>query len=402
MSPRRRARFPWSCRLALPAGLGLAAALLGGCGEAYRTGFESDPFAAGWAWGKPAWAKKAREKGRARVTAPGVDGRGQALTVQSGMWRSPPLTLRPLGLYRLTFRARSDARGYWGVLSYDAAGEEIPASVYSAYAPADSFRLQVGDVLVPAGAVRSRILFWPREAPVAVDEVRLAAVSPAAVRRRADELYAQLPPLQTEPDPDRWQHLPRTRARLAGGEELRLVLLGDSVANDAAQSHVHLLLERAWPGSRVVLHNEVGSGARAGAYLEEGALAARVLPHRPHLVLLGGMSGRAEDIPALVELAGRLREAGAEFAVFTGTLLTPRYWGDFERQHARRAAYRRALRKAAGPGGFAVLDIGRDWEAYLRRSELPVEFFRRDSHHANEFGKQIYGRLLAAWLTDES
>jgi len=365
----------------------------------YETGFETDPFAAGWAWGKPSWAKKARAEGKAYWNDRAAEGE-HALTVSSGMWRGPKLAAEPGTFCKLSFLSRTARRGYWAVLCYDEAGKELPPSPYSGLMASEDWQRTTAAILIPPRTAYAKLLIWPVHGDIHVDSLSFRAISRDEATAIAERTYAELPPLELSVGTEHWQHLPQTRRRLAAGKPVRIVLLGDSVANDVAHSNFQLLVERAWPGSKVVLVNQVGSGANAARFLEGDVLQKQCLAFKPDLVLFGGMSNRPKDVPDIAKLAAEVQAAGAEFAAFTDTMLTPRYWNKerFERNRAAQRKYRQALAEAGREAAFAVLDIGTPWEDYILRIDRDIEAFRRDGHHANEAGKQIYGRLLAAFL----
>jgi hypothetical protein len=125
---------------------------------------------------------------------------------------------------------------------------------------------------------------------VAVDDVELAPADADAVAAWADAVYATLPPLDYAPPPDRHRYLPRTMAALAAGETVRVVVLGDSIANDLSHSLFEVLVARAWPGARLEVVTSVRSGTGCEWYREEDRLRDYVLRHGPDLVLVAGIS----------------------------------------------------------------------------------------------------------------
>jgi hypothetical protein len=44
------------------------------------------------------------------------------------------------------------------------------------------------------------------------------------------------------------------------------------------------------------------------------------------------------------------------------------------------------------------VDLNAYWGQYIRRSEKPVEWFKRDEVHANIKGEQVIGHLLAGYF----
>ena len=359
--------------------------------QGYATGFETDPLAAGWAWGKAAWEREARHPGEARWIEEEA-----MFEVQKGMWRSPAVTVEPLSYYAVTVVARGDAAGYWALLSYDADGNEIPASPYSNIDAADDWAEWRSAVLIPEEAIEARLLLWPARGPLQIASTAFEPVTPAEALAIGDALYAELPPVRASPDPARWTGLDRTRAALENGRPLRIVALGDSVANDLANANPQLLLERLWPGATVTLFNKVGSGTNAGDYMEGDRLQRDCLAFEPDLVIFGGMSTRSLD--DIRKLAAGVTAGGADCLILTSTLMIPEYWDRFEAQQPGRQTWLDDLRAAAQADGFAVFDSGGEWDRYVIDSGLGIEFFRRDGHHANELGKQIFARLLAAHL----
>lgn len=359
---------------------------------AFSEDFERDPFRAGWTC-----EKRGARAGEAKWL-PGDDG-DRCIEVAHGQWRGPGIRLEPGGLYRFACRSRAAHKGYWGVLTYDASDAEIPASPYSGIPESPDWTTTEAVVLVPQEARDARVLLWPRGEPMQVDDIVIERVTHDHAREIIDRTYDGLPPVSFRPPEDRWEHLPRCRAILEAGGDLTVLVVGDSVVNDLAHSQFHLLVERAWPGSAVTLYNEVGSGARPGAYLEGDHLGGMLRDRRPDLVVFGGMSTREQDLPDLRRLAALVDETDhADFLAVTGTILVPRYWEDIERSAAARQGYRQGLIDTGRTDGFAVFDIGSAWETYARDCGEDIEHFRRDGHHANERGKQVYGRLLAAFL----
>ncbi len=358
--------------------------------------FAGDPLRHGWYWQGAKWERRGGKVGKAAWVGK------QAIRVDYGLWRGPKFIAAPEQLYQLSYRSKAAHKGYWAVLSYDENGKEIPASPYSSVPRTTTWQSFETTVLIPDNAVFSRLLLWPQKTPVYVDDILLRRTNRADALTLADRCCASLPPLTYVPPPNRWRNLPRTRRLLGQGGELTLMVIGDSVANDLAHSNFHLLMERLFPGTRIRFLNKVGSGARPKDYLKGSLLQDLLDRYEPDLVLFGGMSTRAKDIPDLRRVAKRIRAGGkTEFLAFTDTMLVRRYWENFETARVPRLAYRRALAKAGAEDGFAVFDIGTAWEEYLQNCGKEIEFFRRDNHHANEYGKQIYGRLISAFLAAE-
>lgn len=364
---------------------------------AYATEFETDPFEEGWFWDKATWENKRGEPGNAEWVER-RDG-GPCLEVQDGMWRSPRISLAPLTFVHVHIESKAASEGYWGLLSYDTEDVEIPASPYSQIPGSQSWITNDAAVLIPEDSTYSRVLLWPRKDPIRADGVVVTPVSRAKALEIGERTYSQIPPVDPSYEDSPRTGLSHTLEALRGGGELTILLLGDSVSNDMANGNFQLLLERHFQGSRVTLLNKVGSGAGAKAFLENDRIGDMIAEHEPDLVMFGGISNTVKDIPAIRRLAARVKEHGeTEFLVFSGTMLMPRYWENYQRSLASRTPYRDAIRQAAEETGFGFCDLGGAWETYAQSCGKPVGFFRRDHHHANERGKQAYAHLLAAYL----
>lgn len=364
---------------------------------AYYTDFEQDPFEEGWEWGKATWEKKAGKPGTAKWVERA--GGGKCLEVHDGMWRSPNIQVQPLAFYRVRIVSKTAGAGYWGLLSYDKTDTEIPASPYSKIPASKKWVKNDAVVLVPEDAVCSRVLIWPREKPIRADNIVVDRVTRDEALKIADKIYSEVPEVEAEYAESTQAGLQHVRETLEQGGNLRVLLLGDSVTNDMGNSNFQLLLEREYPDARVTLLNKVGSGASADRFLKGGKIGKMLQKHDPDLVMFGGISNGKKDIPDIRKLANRVKEHDdADFLAFTGTMLMPRYWKNFDRGQSHRQPYREALKKAGRKSGFAVCDLGGAWEAYATGCDRPIAYFRRDGHHANERGKQVYGHLMAEYF----
>ena len=363
----------------------------------YQTNFEQNPFEAGWYWDKATWEKKAGKPG----TALWVDRKddGKCIEVRDGMWRSPKISVEPLSFYRVKLEAKTGANCYWGLLSYDDKDVEIPASPYCQVPASDDWQTNGSAVLIPEDAIYSRVLLWPMKSPLLADNVVVEKLTRKEALGVMDSIYQEIPKVDPAFADKTQTGLSNTAKALKQDGELTIMLIGDSVANDMGNSNFHLLLEQKYPKARVTLLNKVGSGASAKSFLENDKIDAMLEEHDPDLVMFGGMSNRENDVPDIKKLARRVQaRGGTDFLAFTGTMLMPRYWTNIEGSQTHRKPYREALKGAGGEIGFAVCDLGGAWEEYVKDAGKPVEFFRRDGHHANEYGKQAYGRLMAAYL----
>ncbi|HEY5552507.1 MAG TPA: GDSL-type esterase/lipase family protein, partial [Opitutaceae bacterium] len=201
--------------------------------------------------------------------------------------------------------------------------------------------------------------------------------------------------------------LPRTVAALRHGGTLRIVFLGDSIMQDAANSPIELWLEQVCPGLRVEVITAIGGGAGMQRWNHpedfpghDLNLQAAVIDQRPDLVLIGGISngGAYGD---LREIIARIRDGaraiGApepDVALMTGP------FGEWRGADDKRENDAKALRAIAAGTGAAFLDLRSAWlEAIAASGRDPATFYR-DAIHGSAAGKHLQGRIIAGWLAD--
>jgi hypothetical protein len=363
-----------------------------------ETDFERSPVEKGWILRAPpngsplgAWAEGAAASGE------------HFISVRQGHWESPTVPSRPSGYYRLSFQARTPADGYWFAVFEDAEGNELQADCCDSVFAAPGWQPQEFFFRAHALAARVKLRFQPLAALLAVDDVRLQAAEPGAAAAWADALAAANPPVRYAPPATRWEHLPRTLKKLRTGAELRVVLLGDSIANDTANSLFELLLQRARPQARLQVISSVRGGTGCVYYQQENRVAEYVLRHRPDLLVIAGIShgydteairgvirqvGAAQDPEILVFTDAVAPEERMKAAFLKGTTLPP------AEAEARIARFAERVERMAREEGVAWLNLRAAWNACLRESPRPEGWFLRDEVHANCRGKQVLARIL--------
>ncbi len=377
-----------------------------------REGFEADPNTAGWIGEK--------EYAGARTPFTGQWVRGAAaegnacISVAKGMWTGPALAVTPQQFYRLTFASRGHS-GYWVMRFFDANGAELNADNYSTiYESSDWVR---NDVCVMArdGAAKAMIGFRANGGEVFVDDVKLAAIGRADALAWADALYQALPPVSLSPQADRFKDLPRTMAKLRAAQELRIVTLGDSIANDMSNSHFQLLIERMYPGAKITLIHAIRGNTGCWYYEKDNMVQPYVLDHQPDLVIIGGIShgGNSSCVRNVIKQV-RAKQPDVEFLFMTGAMIEPGMnygWIQKGLSHPSADVYKRArdgetkfyndLVAVRDADRFATLDLRDAWEKYIQTCGRPRDYFQRDFIHSNDRGKQIMGRLLAEFFRPE-
>jgi lysophospholipase L1-like esterase len=216
-----------------------------------------------------------------------------------------------------------------------------------------------------------------------------------------EKIQAEMPRGEfTPPKPD-WSHLARTRRILTQGGDLRLLAMGDSILNDTMRSGWVARLRQAYPKANIRATVYVRGGGGCQHYKEQGRLAKYVIPRKPDLVLIGGISQK--DIQSIRDVIRALRAALPEVEILlaTGAFGTADSRVPEELANAPCSGtgpYGVALRKLAAEENCACLDMTSPWAQYIRSSKIHPHLFYRDVVHANEFGEQILSKILAAFF----
>ncbi|MCL5278371.1 MAG: alpha-L-fucosidase, partial [Planctomycetes bacterium] len=215
--------------------------------------------------------------------------------------------------------------------------------------------------------------------------------------------YAEIPPVPYSPPVERWDKLPATRKLLMEGGTLHVVMLGDSIVNDASRSCWNLIVERRQPKCRIEKTTCVRGSTGCWWYQEPGRVQKYVLDHKPDLVIIGGISHR-NDVESIRSVIRQIQEAAKpDILLMTGAFgatdpAKNEQWQKIS-DPSRYSDYRKGLEKVAGEVGAAFLDMEAAWATYIRNSGRDLATFKRDAIHADAQGEQILGHILANYLS---
>jgi hypothetical protein len=214
--------------------------------------------------------------------------------------------------------------------------------------------------------------------------------------QRIDTIYAGMPAVKYVPESDRWKQIPRTISRLANGEGLRIVMLGDSIVNDTSSSDYELLLMRRYPKCQITKIKSVRGSTGCWWYKDENRVKEYVLDHKPDLLMIGGISQR-DDVDSIREVIRQVRAAQPVEVLlmsgafgFTDPRTDPAWTFAVDPTGTN---YRSRLKRMAGEEKCEFLDMTGPWGQYIRENDA-LGAFKRDRVHANDRGKQILGRIL--------
>ena len=227
--------------------------------------------------------------------------------------------------------------------------------------------------------------------------------SPCRSLAQITAIQSEMPPGEFTAPPHDWKHLTRTRHILTEGGSLHLMAVGDSIVNDTMRSGWIARLQEAYPKAKIKATVYVRGGGGCQHYREEGRVAKYIVPRKPDLVYIGGISQK--DIDSIREVIHQIRSAlpETEFFLTSGTFGTtdPRDADALAKaRHSGTGAYGQALKRLATEEHCAYLDMTAPWAEYIRSSNVHPHLFYRDRVHANEFGEQILTKIMMAFWKD--
>lgn len=230
--------------------------------------------------------------------------------------------------------------------------------------------------------------------------------SPSRSLKQIAKIQAEMPKGQFTAPANDWKHLARTRRRLTEGGDLRILALGDSIVCDTMRSGWVAKLQEAYPKAKIKATVYVRGGGGCKHYRLENRVQNYLLPWKPDLVLIGGIS-QGKDYDAIRDVIRQVRAArpDCEFLLASGVFgsVDPRSDAAMaQAEHSGTSDYGAGLQKLAAELDCQYLDMTRPWMQYIRSSKLHPHLFYRDSVHANEYGEQILSKILMAFFQPAS
>ena len=220
----------------------------------------------------------------------------------------------------------------------------------------------------------------------------------------ADTLFMRLEPLAYTSPKDRWRLIPKTMKRLREGGKVKMVMLGDSIINNIQSSQFNLLVERAYPGSKIEKIVSVRGSTGCWYYQDPEQLKAYVLKHEPDLLVIGGISQRG-DVDAIRSVIRQTRAALPEVEVIVMTDIFG-FRANNDPYDPKAAAdpdpagstYRDRLLKMALEEKVEYINLTQPWAHFMKASKQPFGAFMGDAVHANARGCQLAGRILEMYF----
>lgn len=322
--------------------------------------------------------------------------KGAARKSRSPAWTSPWFPVRERQRYRITFAVKTRKAMLWAAQFHDRQGHLLEGDHNSGIEPCSQWTRQEYYFVTKYPAVAGSIVFFPASRDRAsVDDLRVEPADVAEERAWVGQVAAAMPPMAWRPPVDAGRQLPRTLARLRDGGPLRIVLLGDSIANDLSNSPLDVLLEGRYRKASVELRF-TGRGGTGWLALQDD-VASRVLVHKPDLVILLAISNEPETMASPLSRIVREIRQGAPQAELL--LITPHVyltWGKDPLASGRRQRDR--ILECAARDQVDVVDLYRAWTAYLKSNGQPPAWLQRDGLHMNERGRLLAAEIVASYL----
>jgi len=224
--------------------------------------------------------------------------------------------------------------------------------------------------------------------------------SPCRSVSQVDQIQAGMPAGSFKPVAVDNTPLRRTFKRLNDGGDLHILGLGDSIVNDTMRSAWVAKLQQAYPKANLKATVYVRGGGGCQHYREEGRVENYILPMKPDIIFIGGISQRSIDDIRVVILQIRKFLPDVEFLLASGTFGTtdPRDTEALAKaRHSGTGEYGAMLNQLAAEQNCAYLDMTTPWAEYIRSSGVHPHLFYRDAVHANDYGEQILCRILMSF-----
>lgn len=384
--------------------MGIGAALAQAQGAVLlQCDFEQDPLQTGWnAWAPdgavapPVWAEGGAHSG------------ARYLAVTQGRWRSPMVQVTPGAYYLVEAFTRGDGVGLWHALYFDGNAVKLESStnlelvktgICTGTDVSKEWKRQVMCFRAAPGVTHAQLLFEIRtEAILRIDDVTVRNATWQEAAQWAEGIYAGIPPMTYTPPADRWHYLPRTKALLQQGGNLRMVLLGSSNINDVSSGYPELLIRKRHPKVNIDPVISVRGSTGCNYYQAPEQVKAYILDYNPDVVVIevAAFGSTPDAIRSVVQQVRAASKAEIVFATNAG--LDPAWLAPID---PNGADFHAQVLRLANEEKVAFLDLGRPASRYFTDCGLPYESFRRDKHHFNDRGKQAMAQLMAAFFAAE-
>jgi hypothetical protein len=255
------------------------------------------------------------------------------------------------------------------------------------------------------GVPNDRVVFLTGSVavPVYFDDITLQPISRTQAAQIQDANFAALMPMPftyTAPA-NRQTFIPNAMARLAAGQTMTPVLVGDSIIGDLASTSFDAMAERHTGGKINVTFNSVGG---AGAtYWAQNNLVAGIMAANPDLFMFGGIS-QQPDIPSLRSIIQQARAANPNIEIvlmspIAGTENNPFTDPSLALPAAPNGtSYRSQMIQLAAEQSVQYWDLETPFNQYILNSGLQYNDFLRDGIHLNGRGDMLAAAVMESFF----
>jgi len=313
--------------------------------------------------------------------------------------------------------------GFWGNvgrLEGGAIGEAQPVFVDYRYSPSriDSIVVDAsGEVSVVRGIPHVSMPRQP-ELPEGVGRAANVWVAGASTELTGDSLFPILADEYPEPEPitpsEAERLLPKTMAKLRGGETLHVLAWGDSVtvgtyvpdpATQMWQCQFVNRLRQRFPKANIELTTVAWGGRNTDSFLAEPPgsefnYQEQVLGRKPDLIVSEFVNDAGFDPPTVEQrysrFLGDFQAIGAEWAILTPHYVRPDWMGLTKERDCDDdpRPYVAGLRQFAAKHGVALADASKRW-GHLWRQGIPyTTLLMNNINHPDERGMKLFADAL--------
>jgi hypothetical protein len=250
-----------------------------------------------------------------------------------------------------------------------------------------------------------------------VDNLSIDALTPAVFAAGRQQQFETLVPSLASYDftapQGRHNSIQNTIARLQAGENLEMLMLGDSIVGDTMSSVFFAHAGTHYPGS-ITANLQIRGSTGVQYYQDPAQLQAYVLDHQFDVLFIGGISNLNNGTPTLDAAEAALRSVLDQvLAERPGidVILSAEMAGDLAAGYGPNTSYsvaydplvnadwRSRLYDVAGDySNIAVIDTWK-WYDAIAQSGRPYSDFMRDSVHMNFNGHLLAGEILGEWIS---
>ena len=324
-----------------------------------------------------------------------------------GYLQSPAIQIKPFHYAALDFSYRGKFPGYWVVSYFDEQGKELVVDNYDRIDRSSGWRTNRFVFRGHAMATQFRLRFLPDGQAMTLGKVTVTDADPAAVVAWADSIAATFPPVAEPLPATRGDLIPRTMRILREGGRLRIVMLGDSICSDIANSLFEAPLMRLYPKATIEVVSSIRASTGCAYYKSKNRVQEFALRFEPDLVIIAGIS-HGYDAESIRSVIRQIREkSDCDLLVLSGAICPEAtcragflYRNPLSRAEAdaQMDRFPETLRAMAADERAGFLDMRGVWDRYMQASARPSDWFQRDQIHANYRGKQVAGRMLVRFF----